>query len=165
MNWSRLFPPGQEYEGPKPPFYFLMLIAIAGTVRSLIHMFYADGGAGMIAGIDVNVDGGTNIIAMFGQWGASQLILALIYWLVIWRYRSLTPLMLAIVVLEQVLRLGVGQIKPLEIAAPPPGAIGSQLLLPVAVIALIWSLWMNPKRDANPQSITSAARKKKINRK
>jgi hypothetical protein len=166
MNWSRLFPPGQEYEGPRPPFYFLVLIAIASTVRSLIHMLYADGGAGVIAGIDVSVDGGTNIIAMFGQWGASQLILAVVYWLVIWRYRSLTPLMLAIVVLEQLLRLGIGQVKPLEIAAPPPGAVGSQLLLPVAVIALIWSLWMYPGRDANPESIASTGkRKKKLNRK
>jgi hypothetical protein len=144
MNWSRLLPAGQDYEGPKPPFYFLILVVVASTVRSLIHIFFPDGGAGVIAGIDTSVAGGANIIAMFGQWGASQLILAVIDWLVILRYRSLTPLMLAVVVLEQLLRLGVGQIKPLEIAAPPPGAIGSQLLLPVAVLALIWSLWSQP---------------------
>lgn len=164
MNWSRLFPAGQDYAGPKPPFYFLIMIAIASTVRSLIHIFYADGGAGVIAGIDINVNGGTNIVAVFSQWGASQLILALIYWLVILRYRSLTPLMLAVIVLEQLLRLGVGQIKPLEIAAPPPGAIGSELLLPVAIIVLIWSLWLSPKRATDPQPISSPSRKKKQNR-
>lgn len=157
MNISRLFPPGQGYEGPRPPFYFLILVAVASTVRSLIHMFFADGGAGVIAGIDTAVAGGANIVALFGQWGASQLILALIYWLVILRYRSWTPLMLAVVVIEQLLRLGVGQLKPLEVAAPPPGAIGSELLLPVAVLALGWSLWGSSASLPAP----SSPRKKK----
>jgi hypothetical protein len=161
MNWSRLFPPGQEYDGPRSPFYFLILVAVTSTVRSLVHMFFADGGAGVIAGIDVGVAGGTNIIAMFGQWGASQLILALIYWLVILRYRSLTPLMLAVIVLEQSLRLGIGQIKPLEIAAPPPGALGSELLLPIAVVAWVWSFWPKPKAETTPQSKVMKSKKKK----
>lgn len=161
MNWSRLFPPGQPYEGPQPPFYFLILVAIMSTVRSLVQMFFPDGGAEIIAGIDVGIVGGKNIIAMFGQWGASQLLLALVYWLVILRYRSLTPLMLAGIALEQLLRLGVGQIKPLEIAAPPPGAVGSELLLPVALIAFIWSLWPNPRAEIASQSKSLKAKKKK----
>jgi hypothetical protein len=145
MNWSRFFPPAEKYTGPQIPYYFLVLIAVVSTLRSMIHMFFPDGGAGVIAGINVSVEGGTNIIAIFGQWGASQLILAFIYWLVILRFRSLTPLMLAVIVLEQLLRIGVGQIKPLVVAAPPPGAIGSELILPIALIALVWSLWPNRK--------------------
>ncbi len=142
MVWLRLFPKVDvPYRGSKWPFYFLILIAVVSTARSLIHMFAPDGGAASIAGLDVAVAGGTNIIAIFGQWGASQLILALLYWVVILRYRFLTPLMLGVVVLEQVLRIDVGQLKPLQVAAPPPGAIGSQLLLPLALVALIWSLW------------------------
>ena len=147
MSWSRLFPKGEAYTGPKVPFYFLILIAVISTVRSLIHIFAADGGAYSIAGISVNVAGGTNIIAMFAQWGASQLILAVIYWLVILRYRSLTPLMLAVIVLEQLLRMGAGNLKPLEIAVPPPGALGSQIILPLAAVALVWSLWQNNKKS------------------
>jgi predicted signal transduction protein with EAL and GGDEF domain len=147
MSWSRLFPKGEAYTGPKVPFYFLILIAVISTVRSLIHIFAADGGAHSIAGISVNVAGGTNIIAMFAQWGASQLILALVYWFVILRYRSLTPLMLAVIVLEQLLRMGAGNLKPLEIAAPPPGALGSQIVLPLAAVALVWSLWQNNRKS------------------
>ena len=79
-------------------------------------------------------------MVMFAQWGASQLILAFFYWLAILRYRFLIPFMLAIVFVEQVLRIGVGQLKPLEVAAPPPGAIGSYVLLPLSLIALILSL-------------------------
>jgi hypothetical protein len=146
MDWSRLLPPVEEtYIGPRLPFYFLILVAVVSTGRSLVHIFAGDGGAGSIAGIDVAVRGGSNIIAMFGQWGASQLLLALIYWLVIWRYRFLVPAMLGFIFLEQILRLLVGVLKPLEIIAPPPGAIGSYLLLPLSFVALIYSLRRLPK--------------------
>lgn len=142
LNWSRLFPKlTPDYTGPKPPFYFLVLIAIISTLRSLIHIFAPDGGAGTIAGINVEVAGGSDLIAMFAQWGLSQLLLALLYWLVIWRYRALTPAMLLVVVLEQALRIAAGQYKPLDVVTPPPGAMGSELLLPLAIIALLWSLW------------------------
>jgi hypothetical protein len=144
MDWSRLFPAvNQDYAGARIPFYFLILVAVVSTVRSLIHVFAPDGGAGSIAGIQVNVQGGANIIALFAQWGALQLILAILYWLVILRYRFLVPTMLAVVIIEQLFRLGAGQLKPLDIAAPPPGAIGSQLLLPLAFVAFLWSLRRN----------------------
>lgn len=42
------------------------------------------------------------------------MILALFYRLAILRYRSLAPLMLAVVLLEQALRIAVGQIKPVD---------------------------------------------------
>ncbi len=123
------------------PFYFLLLATIVGTIRSLIHIFVPDGGAASIAGLDIHIAGGANLIALFGQWGASQLLLALLDWMVILRYRFLTPLMLSVIVLEQLLRIGVGHLKPLHVAAPPPGAIGSWIMLPVAVVVLLWSLW------------------------
>ena len=147
MNWSRLIPKVDEkYAGPKVPFYFLILIAAVSTVRSLIHMLAADGGAHSIAGIAVNITSEANLIALFAQWGASQLILALFYWLAILRYRFLTPLMLLIVFLEQLLRIGAGRLKPLQVAAPPPGAIGTQILLPVSAVILIWSLWPSARK-------------------
>ncbi len=146
MNWSRLLPPPcDDYRGSRLAFYFLVLVAVVSTVRSLVHILAPDGGAGSIAGLAVDVAGGANIVAMFGQWGASQLILALLYWLAILRYRSLVPLMLAVVLLEQALRIGVGQIKPVEVAAPPPGEIGSYILLPLSLLALFLALRKTPE--------------------
>jgi len=146
MDWSRLFPKiEKDYQGSKVPYYFLILVAVASTIRSLIHIFAPDGGANTIAGIDITVQGGANIIALFGQWGALQLLLALFYWLAIFQYKFLIPAMLAVVVLEQLFRIGAGLLKPLEIASPPPGAIGSQILLPIAILAFLWSLYRNPK--------------------
>jgi hypothetical protein len=146
MNWSRFLPrSSEEYKGAPIAFYFLVLVAVVGTARSLIHIFAPDGGANSIAGLAIAVEGGANLVAMFGQWGASQLILAFFYWLAILRYRFLVPFMLFIVFVEQALRIGVGHLKPIEVAAPPPGEIGSYVLLPLSLIALILSLRQAPK--------------------
>lgn len=146
MDWERLFPSiDKDYTGSRIPFYFLILIAIVSTIRSLIHIFAPDGGAYSIAGIDISVHGGTNIVAIFAQWGALQLLLALFYWLAIFRYRFLVPAMLAAVVIEQLLRIGAGQLKPLDLSNPPPGAIGSEILLPISVVMFLWSLRRNSK--------------------
>ena len=130
----------EEYEGSRIAFYFLIIVAVVGTGRSLVHIFAADGGAHSIAGPAVDVEGGANFVAIFAQWGASQLILAILYGLAILRYRFLTPFMLAMVVVEQLLRLGTGQLKPLEVAAAPPGATGSYILPPLDLPAFILSL-------------------------
>jgi hypothetical protein len=141
MNGSRLIPPVAEaYEGPIVPYYYLILVAFVNTARSLVHILAPDGGAHSIAGLAVDVAGGADIVAMFGQWGASQLILALFYWLAILRCRFLVPAMLAAVMLEQALRIAVGRLKPVEVTAPPPGEIGSYILLPLSLLALLWSL-------------------------
>ena len=142
MSLSNLFPKtDQDYVGPRSAFVFFVVVSIVSTIRSLIHIFFADGGASSIAGISVGVEGGKNIVAIFGQWGASQLLLAVMYWLVIIRYRFLVPAMLGLTLVEQVLRLGVGRMKPLvEVMGTPPGAIGSVILLPLTAIALWISL-------------------------
>ena len=137
MNLSRLLPPVPvEYRGSPLSVYFLALVATVSTVRSLIHILAPDGGAHSIAGLAVDASTGANLVAMFAQWGASQLLLALFYWLALLRYRFLVPFMLAIVALEQALRVGVGFLKPLQVASPPPGAVGSYLLLPLSLVAL-----------------------------
>ncbi|MGO9544957.1 MAG: hypothetical protein ACLPPF_09195 [Rhodomicrobium sp.] len=141
LDFSRLLPRVYGgYTGPGLPYYFLIAIAVAGTVRSLIHLLAPDGGAGTIAGLVLDAPGGRNIVAIFAQWGASQLLLACLYWVVILRYKFLTPLMLLTVFVEQCLRLAAGTLKPLEVAAAPPGAIATYVLLPVALTMFLWSL-------------------------
>jgi hypothetical protein len=153
LDWSRILPKATlSGEVPLPPYCFLIAIAAVSTARSLIHMFAPDGGAHSIAGIDIDVAGGANLIALFAQWGASQLLLAILYWIVIVRYRFLTPLMLSIIVVEQLLRLGMGKLKPLQLAAPPPGAYYTGALLPIAAVMLIWSIWPSKTAATNNRS-------------
>ena len=97
----------------------LYLMVMIG--RSSIHLFSSDGGANGIAGIDISVAGGDNIIAIFHQWGATQLILALFQSLLFFRYPGMTPLVLLTLTVEPVMRFIAGQMKPLITDGPPPG--------------------------------------------
>lgn len=97
----------------------LYLMVMIG--RSSIHLFSSDGGANGIAGIDISVAGGDNIIAIFHQWGATQLILALFQSLLFFRYPGMTPLVLLTLAVEPVMRFIAGQMKPLITDGPPPG--------------------------------------------
>jgi hypothetical protein len=129
-----------KYQGLEIAYYFLILTTIVNTLRSLVHMFAADGGAHSIAGINVAVDGGSNIIAIFGQWGSSQLLMAILCWVIIIRYKFFTPLAILLLLLEQLLRYGVGQLKPIISEHTPPGAISTKILIPVLILALVLSL-------------------------
>ncbi len=132
--------------GTKIPFYIFALYAIISTVRSCIHLLSPDGGAGTIAGLDLSVAGADGIIFSFALWGSSQLLFALMQLLAVIRYRSLIPFMWLMLALEVLLRELVGAMKPVTFAHTPPGAIGNQLILPLAAVMLVWSLWSGSKK-------------------
>jgi len=97
----------------------LYLMVMIG--RSSIHLFSSDGGANGIAGIDISVAGGDNIIAIFHQWGATQLLLALFLSLLFIRYPGMTPLIVLTLAVEPVMRMIAGQIKSVTADGAPPG--------------------------------------------
>jgi membrane protease YdiL (CAAX protease family) len=97
--------------------FFLLVV----LVRSCIHLFASDGGAKSIAGIDTSVEGGENIIAIFHQWGAIQLILAALLLLLFFRYPGFTPLIVLTLAIDPIMRAISGQIAPLTSEGTPPG--------------------------------------------
>lgn len=150
--WRRdpgaLFPdPSAGYRGTRFSLWALAAMTALTTVRSLVHVFAPDGGAGSIAGLDVSVEGGTNLIALFGQWGWEQLLLSLVSAVVLVRYRLLVPFAWLLQTLDWGGRMLVGVLKPLVAAAPPPGAIGNWVFLPLALVALWFAL---PRSERRP---------------
>ena len=115
---------------------FLLLV----VVRSCIHLFTSDGGAHSIAGVDTSVAGGDNIIAMFHQWGAIQLILGLLLVLLFFRYPGLTPLILLSLAMDPVMRSISGHIQPLTTVGTPPGETFNWAAFYVIVVLFIASL-------------------------
>jgi hypothetical protein len=97
------------------------LYLLVAVVRSCIHLFAEDGGAESIAGVDTSVAGGDNIIAIFHQWGAIQLILALLLSLLFFRYPGFTPLILITLAVDPILRWIAGRMLPLTTVGTPPG--------------------------------------------
>ena len=129
-----------RYRGARWALVVLVVYAVVTTARSLVHVLAPDSGAGSIATVDLDVEGGDNAVALLGQWGGAQLVLALLAWVVLARYRGLVPLVLAGAVLEALLRLLVGALKPLETTGTPPGAPGTWVALVVCGLALVGSL-------------------------
>ena len=71
----------------------LALYMFVIVVRSCIHFFSSDGGANSIAGIDISVEGGDNIIAIFPPMGSDcSYCLCFCFMFYSFKYPGLTPL-------------------------------------------------------------------------
>ena len=128
------------YDGPRLAVWGAVAWLCVITVRSFIHLLAPDGGAHSIATIDVAVAGGPNIVALFGQWGAIQLLLAGLLWVLVLRWRGLVPLTLAVFVAEPCLRGLAGHLKPITTMGTAPGAALNWMVLPVLAVLLWLSL-------------------------
>ena len=139
---KKVFPKNpSRYEG----FRIIRLIALffmfVMVVRSCIHLFAPDGGAQSIAGIDTSVEGGDNIIAIFHQWGAIQLILAVLLLVLFFRYPGLTPLILLTLTLDPILRFVAGQQMSLTTTGTPPGEALNGVAFYLLLVLFLGSLW------------------------
>lgn len=158
---SILLPPKADNTicGMKLPVVVFTLITLISLVRSCIHLFAPDGGAGSIAGMDLSVAGASGIIFAFALWGSAQLIYALIQLVVVLCYRSLVPFMYVLLIVETLLRELVGRIKPVTFAHTPPGAVGNIVYLPLAVLMLVLCFW-GVKKTAGEAEISSRKEKR-----
>ena len=122
FDFKKLLPNNPiSFEGFRAIRIVTAIYLLVMVVRSCIHLFAADGGAQSIAGIDTSVEGGNNIIAIFHQWGAIQLILAVLLLVLFFRYSGLTPLILLTLALDPVMRFIAGQNMSVTSTGTPPG--------------------------------------------
>ena len=122
FDFKKLLPNNPtSFEGFRAIRIVTAIFLLVMVVRSCIHLFAADGGAQSIAGIDTSVEGGNNIIAIFHQWGAIQLILAVLLLVLFLRYPGLTPLILLTLALDPVMRFIAGQMMSVTSTGTPPG--------------------------------------------
>jgi hypothetical protein len=122
------------------------LYLLVAVVRSCIHLFAEDGGAKSIAGVDTSVAGGENIIAIFHQWGAIQLILALLLSLLFFRYPGFTPLILITLSVDPILRWIAGRMLPLTTVGTPPGESLNWVAFFSLAVLFVLSLGEKPRR-------------------
>ena len=97
-----LFPPSTnpDYRGSALSAWFLAFSAVMTIVPGMIHYFLPDGGSGVIAHIDLTTRADT-IIAIFAWYGAMQIPFGILVLIIALRYRTLTPLVLLLLVMMQ----------------------------------------------------------------
>ena len=142
LDVNRIFPNNpSRFNGFRTIRIVTALYMFVMLVRSCIHLFTSDGGAQSIAGIDITVAGGENIVAIFHQWGAMQLILIVLLYILFFRYPGFTPLVLATLAVEPVMRSISGRISPVIAEGTPPGEklnwLGFLLVISLFIASLI----------------------------
>lgn len=135
---AQLFPQPDRSVGPTASSRFLALCGVLAVISGSIHVFLPDGGAGVIAGIDLAA-GGERIVGVFAWAGATQIAWGLMMLAVALRYRALVPLALLLLLLERTLHaLNFWVLK--SGAHHPPESYAVLVALPVIALFLLLSL-------------------------
>lgn len=148
MNKKILPENPSAFNGPRWVRIATALFLVLVIVRSCIHLFSSDGGANSIAGIDVTVAGGDNIIAIFHQWGAIQLIFAVLLSVLFIRYPGFTPLVLLTLAMDPIMRAVAGQMKSIASEGTPPGESLNWVAFLFLVIIFVASLKEKRKQSS-----------------
>jgi hypothetical protein len=130
----------REYRGFPVVRLITLAFLLIVVARSAIHLFTPDGGAESIAGIDTGVAGGNNIIALFHQWGAIQLLFVGLLLVLFFFYKGLTPLVILFLALDAPMRALAGQMGAVESTRTPPGEALNWPVFFVLVVLFIVSL-------------------------
>lgn len=137
-----LFPPSTnaDYTGAPAAAWFLMLAALLELVPGCIHFFLPDGGAGVIAGIDLSVQGPT-IVRIFAWFGALQIAMALLLLTIAARYRTLVPIgLIAIIISRGLMSYTAWFGKGADVVNRPPENYGSPVAVVLALVFLVLAL-------------------------
>ena len=129
-----------QYRSAAASAWFLGLLALGSIVPGCIHYFLPDGGAEVIAGLDLGAERQL-VIGVFAWMGATQIPYGLAQLAVAARYRSLVPLFLALALIERALAAIAGWMtKGAGATHHPPEHYAVVVLVPVIVVFLVLSL-------------------------
>ena len=146
-----MFPPStnEQYRGAASSAWFLGLLGLISLIPGCIHYFLPDGGAGVIAHLDMG-DRAPVIIGVFAWMGATQIAYGCAQLAVAIRYRSLTPLFLTLALIERGLGATAAWITKAALSGRhPPENYGVLVALPLIALFLIFSL-RRRKSGASP---------------
>jgi len=141
-----------QYQGSRYSAWFLALYGIGWIVPGMIHSFLPDGGAGVIAGLDLSHNP-TLIFGLFAWAGATQIAHGIVTLVVALRYRVMVPLFLLVSLIERTLLSWSGWVSHIPVSGHhPPEHYGSLISLPVILLFL----WLSVRRASLHQPEISA---------
>ncbi len=133
-----------DYRGSILSVWFLALSAVMTIIAGMIHYFLPDGGAGVIAHIDLTTRADI-IIALFAWYGSIQIPFGLLSLIISLRYRSFGPLLLLHLILMQSLSAFAAWFwKGSQGDHHPPGHYGAALFVVLGLV--FFALSLRPRR-------------------
>lgn len=139
-----------HYQGHKLALWLFGALMVLKTVISINSMINGDVVASSADGIPLDTypaGAAATIVSLFALSGLRQLTFCLIGLVVLVRYRTLVPLMFALLLLEHAGRQVILQVLPISRTDRPPGAMVTMVLLAITVVGLGLSMW---RRRAKP---------------
>jgi hypothetical protein len=128
-----------QYRGSLGAARLLTVLAVLTIVPGCIHTFLPDGGAGVIAGIDLSQCGHV-IVPLFAWAGATQIVFGIVMLLASLRYRTFVPLVLALLLVERSLHALDGWLLKPGTGHHPPEHYAVLVGVPLVALALVLAL-------------------------
>jgi hypothetical protein len=132
------------YRGHKLALWLFALVVLMKVAMSLNSIFNGHMVASSADGIPLDrfpTAATQTVVALFAIWGLAHLMICLLCIVVLARYRSMVPLMLALLLLEHLSRRVILQVIPIVRTGTPPGLFVNLTLLALMIVGLALSLW------------------------
>lgn len=151
--FDRIFPRSfdNQFQGHVLALWLFAPIVITKIIIGLAHIFLKDGGAQSISTIplDTFVNGGADtIVALFAHMGVAQLLLGVLCLLVLFKYRSMIPLMYSLMLLDFFAEDWIAAVKPIAMAGVSGASMPAQILLIMTVFGFVLSLYRAPNKTS-----------------
>jgi hypothetical protein len=133
-----------EYHGSRTALWLFGFLILMKTAISLNCIFNGRVVASSADGIPLDTYAlavSQAVIYLFALWGVGQLVLCLLCLLVLFRYRAMTAVMLAMLLLDHIGRRLVLEFLPIVKSGSSPGSVVNLALLVLMIAALALSLW------------------------
>jgi hypothetical protein len=131
------------YRGRKAALWLFAVIVLMKTVMSLNSIFNGRYVASSADGIPLETftpAGAQAVVTLFAIWGLAHLTLCALCVIVLVRYRTLVPLMFALLLLEHIARRVIVWLMPIARTGTPPGLAVNLILLALIAAGLAFSL-------------------------
>src|ERR1017187_1840150 len=131
------------YRGYKLALWLFGAVVLMKLAMSLNSIFNGYVVASSADGIPLDTfpsSAAQTVVSLFAIWGLAHLMICLLCILVLARYRSMVPLMLALLLLEHLSRRLILQFLPIVRTGTPPGFFVNLILLALMIAGLALSL-------------------------
>ena len=131
------------YRGYKLALWLFGVVVLMKAVQSLSSIFNGYSVATSADGIPVDTftsAGARTVVALFATLGLSQFMICLLCALVLVRYRSMVPIMFALLLLQHLGGRLIAQFLPIVRTGTPPGFYINLVLITVMIVGFALSL-------------------------